>query len=188
LHQEKQDNEWLIDDPEACLELLLELQALGDSIAIEHPEGEKFRVSHQSGLKDFKLNIKRQNDWFATEGELRVNDQLVLDMQQLMQLLEKSPSRFIPLGDGQFLALTQEFRKRLDELRNFSERSGKGVKLHPLAAVAVEDWMEEVGDLKADKHWKAHISGSRRSKTLNPNCHQPCKPICAITRLRASAG
>jgi hypothetical protein len=38
LHQEKQDNEWLIDDPEACLELLLELQALGDSIVIEHPE------------------------------------------------------------------------------------------------------------------------------------------------------
>ncbi|MBD2038377.1 DEAD/DEAH box helicase [Leptolyngbya sp. FACHB-321] len=168
LHQEKKDNEWLIDDPEACLELLLELQALGDSIVIEHPEGEKFRVSHQSGLKDFKLNIKRQNDWFATEGELRVNDQLVLDMQQLMQLLEKSPSRFIPLGDGQFLALTQEFRKRLDELRNFSERSGKGVKLHPLAAVAVEDWMEEVGDLKADKHWKAHIQRLKEIQNFEP--------------------
>ena len=168
LQYEKQDNEWLIDDPEACLELLLELQALGDAIVIEHPEGEKFRVAHQSTLKDFRLNIKRQNDWFETEGELKVSGDLVLDMQQLMQLLEKTPSRFIPLGDGQFLALTQEFRKRLDELRNFSERSGKGVKLHPLAALAVEDWMEEVGDLKADKHWKAHIQRLKEIQNFDP--------------------
>ncbi|XGV97207.1 MAG: DEAD/DEAH box helicase [Leptolyngbya sp. BL-A-14] len=165
---EKQDNEWLIDDPEACLELLLELHALGDRIVIEHPEGEKFRVSHQATLKDFRLNIKRQNDWFATEGELKVNDDLVLDMQQLMQLLEQTPGRFIPLADGQFLALTQEFRKRLDELRAFSERSGKGVKLHPLAAFAVEDWMEEVGDLKADKHWKAHIQRLKDIQHFDP--------------------
>ncbi|MBW4470799.1 MAG: DEAD/DEAH box helicase [Stenomitos rutilans HA7619-LM2] len=165
---EKQDNEWLIDDPEACLELLLELHALGDRVVIEHPEGEKFRVSHQATLKDFRLNIKQQNDWFATDGELKVSNDLVLDMQQLMQLLEQTPGRFIPLADGQFLALTQEFRKRLDELRAFSERSGKGVRLHPLAALAVEDWMEEVGDLKADKHWKAHIQRLKDIQNFEP--------------------
>ena len=107
----------------------MELQALGDAIVIEHPEGEKFRVSHQSTLKDFRLNIKRQNDWFETEGELKVSGDLVLDMQQLMQLLEKTPSRFIPLGDGQFLALTQEFRKRLDELRTFFRAIGQRGKI-----------------------------------------------------------
>jgi superfamily II DNA or RNA helicase len=168
LQYEKHDNEWLINDPEACLELLLELQALGDRVVIEHPEGEKFRIAHQATLNDFRLNIKRQNDWFATEGELKINDQLVLDMQQLMQLLEQTPSRFIPLADGQFLALTQEFRKRLDELRTFSERSGKGLRLHPLAAVAVEDWMDAVGDLQADKHWKAHIQRLKDIQNFDP--------------------
>jgi SNF2 family DNA or RNA helicase len=166
--QEQQENEWLIEEPDACLEFLVEAQALGDSVVIEHPEGERFRVSHQASLQDFKINIKRQNDWFATEGGLELNDQLVLDMKQLMQLLEKTPSRFIPLGDGQFLALTQEFRKRLDELRAFSEKSGKGVRLHPLAALAVEDWMDEVGDLKTDKHWKAHLQRLRDSQTFEP--------------------
>ncbi|NJO41547.1 MAG: DEAD/DEAH box helicase [Cyanobacteria bacterium RU_5_0] len=168
IQQEKQDNEWLIEDPEDCLELLLELQALGDSIVIEHPEGEKFRVAHQVTLKDFRLTIKRQNDWFATEGGLQVNPQLVLDMQQLMQLLEQTPSRFIPLGDGQFLALTQEFRKRLDELRTYADKSSKGLRLHPLAALAVEDWMDEVGDLKADKHWKAHIQRLKEIQNFEP--------------------
>ncbi|MCU0526951.1 MAG: SNF2 family helicase [Elainella sp. Prado103] len=166
--QENHDHEWFVEDPEDCLELLLELQALGESITIEQPEGEKFRISRQVDLKDFKLNIKRQNDWFATEGELRINPDMVLDMQQLMQLLEQSTGRFIPLADGQFLALTQEFRKRLDELRSYTDRSGKGVRLHPLATLAVEDWLDEVGELKADKHWKAHIQRLKEVQNLDP--------------------
>ncbi|GAB4228809.1 MAG: DEAD/DEAH box helicase [Elainellaceae cyanobacterium] len=166
--QEQEDNEWLVEDPEDCLELLLELQALGEQASIEWPEGEKLRVSHQATFKDFSMAIKRQNDWFATDGKLQVGDGLVLDMQQLMQLLDQTSSRFIPLGEGQFLALTQEFRKRLDELRAFAERSGKGLRLHPLAAVAVGDWMEEVGSLKADKHWKAHIKQLKELQDFEP--------------------
>ncbi|MGI0489672.1 DEAD/DEAH box helicase [Pantanalinema rosaneae CENA516] len=166
--QQGRDDEWLVEDPQDCLELLLELQALGDRVVMAWPEGEKLRVSHQATLQDFKLAIKRQNDWFATEGELKLDSNLVLDMQQLMQLLEQHSGRFIPLADGQFLALTQEFRKRLDELRSFSERSGKGVRLHPLAALAVEDWIDEVGHLKADKHWKAHIQRLQEIQNLEP--------------------
>lgn len=166
--QDEQEGEWWLDDPEACLELLLELQALKDNVILEWPEGEKLRVSQHAGLKDFKLIIKRQNDWFDTQGELKLADQQVLDMQRLMELLQQTPSRFIPLGDGQFLALTQEFRKRLDELRAFSEKSGQGLRLHPLAALAVEDWIDEVGNLKADKHWKAHIQQLKQIQTLEP--------------------
>jgi len=62
---------------------------------------EKLRVKHQADLKDFQLSIQRQQDWFAATGELNWID-LVLDMQQLLELLDKTPSRFIPLGDGQF--------------------------------------------------------------------------------------
>lgn len=166
--EEADDGEWLIDNPESCLELLLELNALGDTVTMEWPEGEKLRVSHQAGLQDFRLNIKRQNDWFATDGELKLDNQTVLDMKQLMQLLDQTSSRFIPIGEGQFLALTQEFRKRLDELRAFSDSSGKGLRIHPLAALTLEDWIDEVGDLKADKHWKDHIQRIKDLQTLEP--------------------
>lgn len=166
--QEKQDGEWLIGDPEDCLELLLELQELGDRVILEWPEGEKMRVSHQATLKNFSMTIKRQNDWFATDGELNLDDNLILDMKQLMELLERTPSRFIPLGDGQFLALTKEFRKRLDELRAFSEKSGKGLRIHPLASLTLEDWVDEVGNLKADKHWKEHIERIKEIQDFEP--------------------
>jgi superfamily II DNA or RNA helicase/tetratricopeptide (TPR) repeat protein len=163
-----EDGEWLIEEPEDCLELLLDLQNLGDGAIIEWPEGEKMRVAHQAGLSSFHLNINRQKDWFEATGELKLDDNLVLDMQQLLQLLDKSPSRFLQLGDGQFLALTQEFRKRLDEFRSFSETQGKGARFHPLAAIALEDFMDEVGNVKADKHWKAHIQRMKEMQTLQP--------------------
>jgi SNF2-related domain len=165
---EEEDGEWMIADPEDCLELLLELQALEESTVIEWPEGEKFRVSHQAGLDNFKMAIQQQNDWFSASGELTLDDNLVLDMKRLMELLNQTPSRFVLLGDGQFLALTQTFRKRLDELRSLTEQHGNGVRFHPLASLALEDFVDEVGALKADKHWKAHVKRLKEAQDLQP--------------------
>jgi len=165
---EEQDGEWVIVDPEECLELLLELQALGNKVVMAWPEGEKLRISHNADMKDFNLSIQRQQDWFAATGELKLNNDLVLDMQQLLELLEKTPSRFIPLGDGQFLALTQAFRKRLDELRMFSEKNSKGIRFHPLATLGLEDFVDEVGKVKADKHWKTHRERLKEVQNLQP--------------------
>lgn len=165
---EEQDGEWLIEQPEDCLELLLELQALSNTVVLEWPEGEKLRIKHQADLKDFQLSIQRQQDWFAATGELKLDNDLVLDMQQLLELLDKTPSRFIPLGDGQFLALTQAFRKRLDELRAFSEKHSKGIRFHPLATLGLEDFVDEVGKVKADKHWKAHRERLKEVQSLQP--------------------
>lgn len=200
---EDYDGEWMVEEPEDCLELLLEIQQAseamsgqngqnredrdgsedsedsesdedeqdqqkGPRLVVEWPEGERFRVTPEAGFSSFRLNINRQRDWFAASGELQVNNELVLDMQRLMELLDQTPGRFVPLGDGQFLALTQEFRKRLDDLRAYSEKSGKGYRFHPLASLAMEDWMDEVGDLKADKHWKEHIETLKDLQNFQP--------------------
>jgi superfamily II DNA or RNA helicase len=165
---EEEESEWVIDDPEFCLELLLELQALGDRIVLEWPEGEKMRISHRAGFGDFRMSINQSRDWFAAEGELRLGDDQVIDMQRLLELLDKTPSRFIPLGDGQFIALTQQFRKRLDEFRRLSEKHGKGTRFHPLAALALEDFVDEIDDLKVDKHWKAHVKRIKEMRNFEP--------------------
>jgi len=163
---EPQDGEWLIAEVEDCLELLLELQELGDKVILEWPEGEKLRVNHSADKDDLQLKIKRQRDWFAVDGELKLDENLVLDMQQLLELLQQSSSRFVRLKDGQFLALTREFRQRLDELRAFTQRNGKGLGFHPTSVLAMEDLIDGVGKLQADKHWKAHIQRLQEMKNL----------------------
>jgi len=62
------------------------------------------------------LSIQRQQDWFAATGELKLDKDLVLDMQQLLELLIKPQVvlfRLVTVNSGFNLSV----RKRLDELR-----------------------------------------------------------------------
>ncbi|MDJ0726966.1 MAG: DEAD/DEAH box helicase [Prochloraceae cyanobacterium] len=164
----EEDGEWLITEIEDCLELLLELQNLGEEIIIEWPEGEKLQVTHQADTSNFKMQIGRQQDWFAATGELKIDENLVLDMENLLMLLEQTPSRFIPLGNGEFLALTKAFRQRLDELRILSEKQGKGLRFHSLAALSLQETLESVGMLEADKHWQEQVRQLKEIKDWQP--------------------
>jgi hypothetical protein len=65
------ESEWSIEDPEDCLELLLELQDLDDIVVVEWPEGEKMRVSRQAGMSDFRLRIQREQDWLPLLARYR---------------------------------------------------------------------------------------------------------------------
>ncbi len=165
---EEADGEWILDQPETCLELLLQLEAVEEDIILEWPEGEKLKIRNKAGIDGWRLQIKQEQDWFSVSGELELDDGSVMDMQALLSLLDKTPSRFVPIGDGQFLALTQAFRKRLDEFRTYSERHGNGARFHPLAALALEETLDEVGQLKTDKTWKSHIKKLKESQMVAP--------------------
>ncbi len=180
LAQDPQANyQWLLEDLEACLSVISTLQTLGDEVVVAWPEGETLKVRHQVSGAQFSLRVEQKRDWFQASGDLRISEDQVLDMQQLMRLLAETPSRFIPLGDGQFVELTETFRRRLDELRAFSESNGKGVRFHPLAVPALEDFIDDVGQLEADRAWKQHL---KRLKTLDQ--FQPQLPSTLQAELR----
>jgi superfamily II DNA or RNA helicase len=166
--QEAGNGEWILNDPADCLEALLELQNLGDQAVLEWPEGEKFKVSGQASLQQLRLTIKRHRDWFSATGELRLEDGQVMDMRRLLELVEQTPGRFVPLGEGRFLALTQEFRKRLEELHGFTELTAKGVHFHPLAALALEDFTAAAGSVRGDADWKTLLQRLREAEALEP--------------------
>jgi SNF2 family DNA or RNA helicase len=164
----EEDGEWVLDDPEECLELLLELKELEGDVVVFWPEGERLRVSRQIASSRLSLSIKQAKDWFAVSGELAVDDNLVLDMRQLVELAGLSKGRFLQMEDGTFLALTKEFRRRLDEVRAFSEDQGKGVRVHPLAAPALEDFLAEAGKVTVDAGWRKLLERLRSGEQLQP--------------------
>ena len=164
----EEHGERMVEDPQDCLELLLQLQAQADKVVLAWPEGEKFKLSRELGGSRFSMAIKRQQDWFAVTGELQVDDQQVLDLQRLLELTAGGHGRFIHLGDNQFLALTESFRRRLDELRAYSEQRGKDLRIHPLAAGALQDLALDAGKLKSDKFWKEHLATLAELDTLQP--------------------
>jgi superfamily II DNA or RNA helicase len=163
---EEAHGERLLGDTESCLELLLQLQAQAEQVLIAWPEGEKFKLSRELGSKQFAVTIKRDVDWFSVTGELKVDEQQVMDLGKLLELTASARGRFIHLGGNQFLALTDAFRRRLSELQAYAERGGKGVRVHRLAAGALQELADEAGKLKTDKFWKEHLERLRELDTL----------------------
>ncbi len=164
------ERQWVLEDPEECLETLLELKDLQDrgEVVIEWPEGEKLRVTREVSFDQVKLKIRSKAHWFELSGDLQVDQDLVLDMRKLLELLQTSESRFVPLGEGRFLALTNELRKRLRDLESYAERRGKEIRLHPLAALALDDFTDKLPELDADDGWKNRIASLRDAQALQP--------------------
>jgi SNF2 family DNA or RNA helicase len=162
------DREWHLHDPEDCLQALMELQEISDKVIIEWPEGEKLTISHQASLKNLNLKIRtnRQN-WFGISGELVLDQELVIDLKDILNRIRDKPGRFVQVGSGQFIALTREFRKRLDELNTFADERTDGdqeVLIHPLAAPSLEKLTRQA-NTTADQVWHEHLD--RIEDTLN---------------------
>ncbi len=170
LEQAEMDHgEWLLGQPVLGLELLAELQALDpDKVVIGWPEGESFKVSKNISSNSVRLSIKRDKDWFAASGDLVIDENKVLDLRELLALLKSSKGRFIELGDNQFLALSHELHRRLNELSVYTDTHGKSLRVHPLASFALEDLASDAGSVKGDKQWREHLARMQANLEYTP--------------------
>jgi len=148
---------WQLEDAETCLQLLLELRPLLEAgeIILEWPKGEKFRIDSVAGFDQFRLSVRDGSQWFDVDGELRVDEETVLSLQELLALSEQQ-SQFVELSPGKFLALTDEFRLRLKGINGLLSTRKKGGKLqlHPLAAPAIQSFIGGVKALEASQKFK----------------------------------
>jgi hypothetical protein len=175
--------EWLLPSPAAALELLLQLQAPCEdgNIVIAWPQGEKFRIAGRAGFAQLRLAIKGERDWFAASGELRIDEDTVLDLRSLLELVG-STGRFIALDDKRFIALTEEFHRRLADLAALAETGPHGARVHALAAASLEDvaaMTEKEGELKADRKWKEHLA-----RLAELGSYEPSLPATLQAELR----
>jgi SNF2 family DNA or RNA helicase len=155
LYQSNNAN-WQMDAPEMALETLLQLQQLDDFAILEWPKGKRIKLNKEIELSEVCFSVRKEKDWFAVEGEISLDEDKVLQMQKLIHLLQSTRSRFLKLEDGQFIALTQELRQRLDDFSGLGDMHGDSVRFHPLAAPALEEITEGMA-LKATPAWKSQL-------------------------------
>jgi len=168
--EQENEREWHLLDPEECLQALLELEEIRDHVVLEWPEGEKIAVRRQTGVNQLNLNIRTsQQDWFSLTGHLQVDQDEVIELKTLLEQIRASHSRFIPMGDGQFLALTQEFRNRLEELIIFGEegRDEDEIQIHPLAALALEGLTKQA-QTTVDDGWRQRLHDISEAQEFVP--------------------
>jgi superfamily II DNA or RNA helicase len=154
------DYEWQIDEVEDCLSILLEMQPLRalDKIVLEHPRGERIRLVGSVDFGDLSLGVKEKAGWFDVEGELTVDDNQVINFRELMEkVAENEQSKFIKLSEGQYVALTENLRRKLREMEGLMSKSKDGLQLHPLAAGILDDVADQLGEFEADIAWRESL-------------------------------
>jgi superfamily II DNA or RNA helicase/predicted RNA-binding protein YlqC (UPF0109 family) len=176
---EQTRREWILQETDICLDVLLELREVIDKVVIEWPEGERIAIRQIASMDKLSLQVHRNKgsnglSWFAMTGALAIDESRVIDMKKLVELARRNSGRFLPLGNGEFLALTDEFRRRLDDISYFAElqirqdASDRSLRIHPLAAMAFENITQSLGSLEADETWMKQLQLIHEAQSLDP--------------------
>ena len=155
--------EWELPDLYDSLQFLSEVQAYPGSASLEWPEGGRLQVTAAAASAGMSVKLRASRDWFQVSGEVRIDENLVMDLRELLDRAARTQGRFIQLDDGRFLALTEELRRRLDRLGALSEGDGRGRKVHRMAAFAVAEALEDAGKLDSDKQWREQLERIREA-------------------------
>ena len=164
---ESQNYEWELTDAEACLTAMSELETprKDGKLVVEWTKGQKLKLLGNITFENFALKVKGVNNWFEVSGEAKVNEDLVLSMQDLTRLLTAENTNFVELSDGQFIAITEKLRKYLQSLNAVMDDKNR---LHNLRSGILEEFSEDLENFKADKAWKEHLKKIKSAQNFVP--------------------
>ena len=138
---------WTIEDPEQALAIIEQLPAQPGIEGLDWPQGRRMQVL-SAGAEGVRVSVRRDGRWFAIDGELRVDEERVLELARLVEWAGGRRSRFVPLGEDRWLALTERLRQQIDDLAAVVE-SGRGATLR--APEQAAEWLDDaLADARRD--------------------------------------
>lgn len=117
---------------ETALQLLAALPASG--IPSVWPEGGRWKLSDPVSSSQLRLQVTTAQEWFRLVGELKIDPELSLPLQDVLELVRRHRGRFVPLGASLFVQLSDQLREQLAGLSEVLEEEGR---FSPLAAATV---------------------------------------------------
>ncbi|MEN8258433.1 MAG: DEAD/DEAH box helicase [Thermodesulfobacteriota bacterium] len=173
------DYQWQLSDPESCLVFLEELENIQEPIRLEWPEGEKLRITNKVDFRHVRMGIKKKGSWFEVDGSIDLDQDKVMDMRQLLQLVQNRQSRFIPLQNGHFIALSSALRQHLHDFAASSQDKDEEIALHPLAAHMLDNFQNAGGQIKGTPAWQ-----NQRQRIIDAQTMEPSVPTTLQAELR----
>ncbi|MEF7614321.1 DEAD/DEAH box helicase [Aquincola sp. MAHUQ-54] len=168
------DAGWLLDTPELALQAVELLPTLPAIAGLDWPRGRPLRVASVASPA-MQVRVTSGRDWFSIEGELQLDDGRVVGLQQLLQMAQQARTgRFVALGEGDYLALTERLRQQLADLAAVADVSAKGRKggggalTLPAAGAA---WLEATLDgmqVEGDNPWRERLDALEAAAALVP--------------------
>lgn len=170
--------EWVVESPDEALALIERLPQLPEIAGLDWPRGQGIRVD-TADVAQLYVQLRTEREWLAMQGRVQVDEKLVLNLEQLLRWQAGGGNRFVPLGEGRYLALTDALRARLADLAAVSDEDTQG-RLHAPAVAA--PWLQATLD---GAHWEADQAFMRQIEQLNAaQFSVPLPPPTLQARLR----
>ncbi len=163
-----EETHWASGDPEELLNLLEELKNCGVPNVVEWPKGRKISLAGSVDISKVSVKILRavRKDWFDVTGEVQLDEGRMLSLKELISSLKGS--RFVALGDGEYVALTDDLRRRLSKLKLVAAEGKKdNIQVNALACGTVEQALEDM-EIIADKPWKHSLERMHKAFAVQP--------------------
>lgn len=124
----------LVMDVYEMLPLVEYAQEHTDSVVCEWQDGTSIAVRNRGASAWGGLIKKNENGWFEIEGTVEVDNGKVITMAGLLDLVNQSKGRYIRLGEGEFLALSDKLRRQLTQLVSIASKVRGKLQISPFAA------------------------------------------------------
>jgi len=151
---------------ETCLELLTELREAGPDVAVAWPEGQPIRAPALQDGSRVQIRVRGNTSWLTVDGKVQVDESRVLDMSELLASASRAIGRFVPIGEDEYLALTDELRKKLDALARV-QALGKGGRLSAALLPALDGICDGL-DVTFGAELEKKREALERARTLEP--------------------
>ncbi|MFZ2651853.1 MAG: SNF2-related protein, partial [Burkholderiaceae bacterium] len=158
-------HEWLLDQPQHALAAVEGLSRLTECIVTEWPKGKPMRVRSVPDAA-VKLRASSKGEWLELDGELELDGGEVLRLRQLLDLAQASKSRYVALGEGDFLALGEALRQQLSDLAALAQAHKGGQRLSGVAALAWEASGSTL-TLEGDSVWRKRSQAWAQAQARN---------------------
>ena len=163
------DNLLLVNDPQDALEALEQIENLIQQdplpflVRVRWPKGKSIKLSKPISEQQLQLAVGKSSEWFDITGELKINEDQVVELRTLLELMQTSSGRFIELDSGQVLALTHDLKQRLDLLHQATDNG----RFHALASMQVAEATTGMR-LKTNHAWDEQAKKMHESNTIEP--------------------
>lgn len=168
---------WTLDDPEHALTVVETLPGLAGVQDLEWPRGREIRLL-PADLAQLAVSVETGSEWFKLVGELRVAEGLVLQLGKLLSWTASHAGRFVPMGQGVYVALTRQLRGRLRDLASVAEGARDGIRVPLVAAPWLDDVLAGAG-IDPDDHFRSRVRRLRAARN-----HEVALPATLTAALR----
>ena len=154
-------------------EMLATLEYVGErteEYGIEWPEGEKLSLRSVGMQKNWNVSLQQNSGWFNMEGEIEIDNDIIIGLDRLMQLNAMSrSSKYVQLNDKEYLVLSQAIRKQLAQLDALTVREKGKMKIPLTQAMLLDETLNGEVKMGRGDELQTILEKMHDSYQLNPS-------------------